>query len=265
MNGRISRYGAPGIVALLVAALAFPGALGAEPQEDLATATVYSGGVDFLPNVDYSRAVLTVSGNGSSFSRVAYPGERLSIGMFDPEGQPLADGVYRWQLELRPSAEAAWELKKAASRNGGEAPAAWQPQTGAFAIRNGLIADPELTEPGASRRNDSAGAGLSAAFGPSTARAAATDSDDAVGSQTGVEAQARSAAGDVRRAASALGLESQPSRGAERSDATAYALGQSLETPTNDEPAAHAAAAASARRSASADGANGRPRSADDQ
>ena len=52
-------------LALLLAVAAMPAALAAER----AAVTVYSGGVDFLPNVDWASARLVVSGNGITFAR----------------------------------------------------------------------------------------------------------------------------------------------------------------------------------------------------
>lgn len=261
VNGKLSRHGALGVAALLVAALVLPGALAAETPAQRAVATVYSGGVDFLPNVDFSRAVVTVSGNGISFSRAFYPGERLSIGMFDPEGQPLADGVYSWQLELQPTAEAAWDLKVSASENGGVAPGAWTPQSGSFAIRDGLVADPDLIEPGAWRTND----GLPNIVDGAAAPVSREDTDEAVGWREGAEQSARNAAQAAQAPAPAAGLM-QPGRedDMERSDAAAMARGASLETLIREaNQAARPAAAPPAQRAASPDGAHGRPRSED--
>ncbi len=235
-------------LATLLAAAALPSGLVAQGP-DLASVAVYSGGVDFLPNVDYRGAVLTVSGNGQTYRYELDSRQAPSIGVFTPGGRLLADGTYRWELELRPSEATARELRA-------EGAEPWRVQSGAFTIRAGIIADPaavELREP--PRRGT--GQGLTFTSGlQGTRRAATEDIDAAVGSRAGVEARVNADAARAQAPASGAFQQADPG-GGDDSDATTTALGRSLE-PSNQLPAPSRRAIAPRPRS---DGSNGRPRS----
>jgi hypothetical protein len=173
-----------------LAAIALPAEAAAQPDPaPLAAPTVYAGGVDFLPNVSYSSAKITVSGPEMEYERTFAAGEPLSIDLFDPEGQLLADGTYSWRLALTPAEREARELRRAVRQDGGVAPDPWLPVTGTFAIRNGLIVDPSLVE---ARPARPAVAGDTAALPMELATASSTttlaeDSDEAVTAGRSVE------------------------------------------------------------------------------
>lgn len=238
MKGTHVRGGALPLAALLVAgsaSIALPAPIEAQRPArgggtEVASASVYAGGVDFMPEVRYRQAIITVSGNGTSFRQVIKAGGDLSIGVFDPAGQLLPDGVYKWALELVPDAKAAEKLRAAAALNGGIAPEAWRPHTGTFAIHNGLVVAPDLVEPRPAPRPEApVGAALPNAFGaPSAAWAAPADDDSAVGSRKGVEASMRAALQSQPQAAAA-GKAPLDGAGLERSDAAAQAMGRPLE------------------------------------
>ena len=254
MNRDPLRRGVPVLAALAagLALLAFPGAAAAERPTDgeaLATVTVYANGVDFLPRVATAGASLTVAGNGIELSRSFAAGEPLTIGMFDAEGQLLADGTYSWELELLPDGEAARALRQAAERNGGEAPNAWRPLTGSFTIRDGLMADPGQLEPATAPARALGGEVPTHLGGAPAETAIVDDSDAAVGRRRGVERRARAAAAKATPPA----LD-RPAT--ERSDATALALGGTLE-----ERPAPAAEAPARPQPTPNDGADGRGRS----
>ena len=252
MNMRLLRHGALPLAVVLVAGLvsiALPTALEARGGAGVATAVVHAGGVDLLPSVRYGRAIVTVSGNGAVFRQVHRAGKALRIGVFDSRGQLLADGVYKWELQLVPDARSARRLRRQVQENGGGA--AWRSLTGTFAVRNGLIADRARAEARPPARAPSAfrGAFPSTVGGASRARASAGDDDGAVGSRRGVEESVRAATG----APAAAGVSR---RGLERADSAALATRQSME---RQQPVATRAQAA--RRSAFDNNANGRPRS----
>lgn len=210
----------------------------------LATATVYAGGVDFLPGVDHAGATATVSGRTLTFQRSFAAGERLSIGLFDPDGQLLPDGTYTWRLQLVPGRAAARDLRRAARRNGGTAPDAWQALSGAFTIRDGRMADPGLRESRPARR-DAAGlrAALPADLTAANRGARVADDDDAA-----------VAAGHAPRANAVADATQAPSGRtiAERTDAAALAAGPApARRAVTDEPS-------TVRRSWPTDGKNGR-------
>lgn len=256
---------------LVVGVLAAPAVLSAAGPA-VAGTTVYSGGVDFLPNVQFRRATVTVSGNGKTFNQQFEAGDSLSIGVFDSSGQLLPDGVYKWQLDLIPDAATARELRIAASLNGGRAPNAWQPLSGTFAIVGGSMAIPEQGEAGSALvRASGSTAGLQPGSGLSLrgfARAVASEDDDAaVGSRADVESEMRAAAARAESypGAQAFGLV-QPGRTMpERTDAGALATGGSLESAfVPRSPGNVFGAAKPAPRSIDPDGKNGRPRSRDE-
>lgn len=214
-----------------VAALAPPATLEAQSPArgdgtQVASAAVWAGGVDLTPEVRYREAVVTVSGNGRVFRQAVKAGGDLSIGVFDPEGQLLPDGVYKWELELVPDTRTAAKLRAAAASNGGVAPNAWRRESGTFAIYNGLVVAPDLVE-AVQGRPAAAGAVLPAAVGAASAdRRASGDDDAAVGSRKGVEASTRAARESQPQLAAAAPLEGEA---LERSDVAARALGVSLE------------------------------------
>ena len=238
------------LAALLVLA-GLPAVAGAQPGDTVrARAAVYSNGVDFAPEVAFERAVVTVSGNGRSFRYEVEANGRLSIGLFDPEGQLLPDGSYTWELQLMPTEAAAARLRA------GEADA-WAAQSGTFTIQGSAIADPSLTEANLYRVDDSRPA-TRGAFGAD--RGDGPDSDAAVGSRAGVEARVNAAARTAPARATA-GALLQPNRGGgDDSDTVTSALGRSLEpgAATNNQLSAQSRGVAPRPRS---DGSNGRPRS----
>ncbi len=262
------RRGALPMAVLVIAGLASialpTGAAAAAPAELAATA-VYSGGVDFRPNVDFGGATLTVSGNGRVFQQAFAAGDNISIGMFDPEGQPLADGVYSWQLDLLPDAATARELRRAASLTGGKPDGAWQALTGSFAIRGGVIADQRSAE-AQQRTGSRPQSGLRSALTPSSlgsSRGAAEDDDTAVGSRSGAEEQINAAAARLRAPIAAGGALLQADRAAsEDTDATSVAFGQALEPAAAlDENQLSAQSRRAPTPRPRSDGSNGRPRS----
>ena len=117
-------------------------------------------------------------------------GESPWIELFDSAGSPLPDGSYRWQLQLRPDAETANQLRQEATRNDGEAPGRWRPQSGHFRVLNGSLIDPEETELGASTERaevrDTFIGGKRAGFGSRSE----SDSDEADRPEAEVQAEA---------------------------------------------------------------------------
>lgn len=252
------------VIALLAVVVGLPALAGAEGHGARARVATHTGGVDFLPDVAYQKAVLTVSGNGQTHRYEFAPGEAMTAGVFDPEGNLLADGVYTWELRFTPDEATAARLRAQAEANGGEAPDAWTAQSGSFAIRGGLVADPDAAEEQALRKAAEARAPQAAtgAANPLAAdRPAAQDDDAAVGSRTDVEARLQAAAARQTPSAGSAGL-TQPDRPAgDDSDAAAAALGRSLEPATthNDQLSAQRRGTYAPRPRS--DGSNGRPRS----
>lgn len=236
---------------------------------EVASAAVFAGGVDLAPAVRYREAVVTVSGNGVTFRQVFKPGERLSIGVFDPEGYVLADGVYSWELQLVPDARTAEKLRASAARNGGIAPEAWRPATGTFAIAGGAVLAPDLAEPRPARRAAAPGAAMPAAdfIAASGAREAAGDDDAAVGRSKNLEAGLKAALRRQPQApAAAGGPPAARQELLERSDAAAQAMGRSLERRPAPQLAPEAAQAAPRSIFDNAEnGFNGRPTSEDNR
>ncbi len=245
------------VVALLVV-VGLPTSAGAQRVDaERVRAAVYTGGVDLIPEVAYQRAILTVSGNGNSYRYELAAGEPLSIGLFDPAGQLLADGAYTWELQLVPTKQTADALRAEAAENDGRAFRPWSAQSGSFTIRGSAIADPAVTEEQALRRvADSAAARPGIAVASQLATA---DGDAAVGSRIGVEAQVNATAARRAPAASRGVLLLAANRAADDVDATSAALGRSLEPAASaNQPSQSGGALAPRPRS---DGSNGRPRS----
>ena len=207
------------LAAMALAVISLPAAA----TGPLADAAVYAGGVDFLPMVAHRGGTITVTGPTMTYQRSFGAGERPSIDLFDPEGQLLPDGIYTYRLQLTPSRLDAGELRRVARQDGGVDPDAWPAVSGSFAIRGGLVADPDLAEARPARR-ESPRAALPADLG-AVARAdrAADDSDQAVAAgrapvagpaatvaPAGRTIPARSDAGATTRAPAARALNEDP-------------------------------------------------------
>jgi hypothetical protein len=119
---------------LLAMTVAWPSVLSAadaeaqKPQAILAYSEVDPGRVNWLPQIDYERLALTVSGPGDRFIRREFEaGKPVFLSLFDSEGNRLPDGSYVWELRA---------VAKKAGQTGG------QPQrppvlSGYFAIQDG--------------------------------------------------------------------------------------------------------------------------------
>lgn len=101
------KVGLSWLVLAMIIALPFPvpvpGAA-VEPQgPETAMARVEAGParVEWLPQVDYERLVLTVSGPGDRFIRREFEtGKPVSLSLFDSAGNRLPDGNYVWELRV---------------------------------------------------------------------------------------------------------------------------------------------------------------------
>ena len=130
---------------------------------DVASASITPSGLSVSPNVENNGGVLTISGNDITIRRTFGPGERPSFGPRDEDGNPLPDGIYKWQLQLNATrvtavddgtngrSEEAVKLSQRATRGrvgiGGSGRRFQLPtQSGAFTVRFGGILDPNVTE-----------------------------------------------------------------------------------------------------------------------
>jgi hypothetical protein len=269
-------HGSALAVILVAGVLAVVGpAVAREPAGDLATVTVSSTGVDFRPEVEYNRAILTVSGGGQVFRYEFSPGEEPFLDIFRPTGEPLADGVYNWELDLLPASEARATLMIAATKNDGEASDAREAQTGAFAVVDGYIADPELEEASGRRYADSAGFGNPGSEALTLGNRSPSDLSSETDSDSGMcdriaASRSGSCEADVMDALASLGdpaadpftsgLGKRAGNGDSDSEVAAGGAGEirsqtSVETSEATPP----------RKTYDPEGANGRPRSEEDQ
>jgi len=149
-------------IAVAVALLA---PLPASPAE-VATASITPSGLSVTPNVENNGGTLSISGNDIHIRREFGPGERPSFEPRDNEGNPLPDGVYKWELSLNATRitavddgtngrdEQAVEASRRATRGrvgvaGNGRLFRLPTQSGAFTVRFGGIVDPNETETGA--------------------------------------------------------------------------------------------------------------------
>jgi hypothetical protein len=139
--------------------------LPASPAE-VATASITPSGLSVSPNVQNNGGTLTISGNDIHVKRQFGPGERPSFEPRGEDGQPLPDGIYKWELSLNATRitavddgtsgrdERSVELSRRATRgrvgiaSGGRS-FRLPTQSGAFTVRFGGIMDPNVTETGA--------------------------------------------------------------------------------------------------------------------
>ena len=131
------------LLAVAAAALLVPCVALAAPQATLAEARIGGASIEFAPQVDFSRAVLTVSTPGGQVLRFEGVGTVPSFGLFDAKGQPHADGAYQWELRLSPrmTPELRKELRAARAR-GEEGSIGDRVVSGSFAIAGGAFVDP---------------------------------------------------------------------------------------------------------------------------
>ena len=119
----------------------------AAPQATVAEARVGGASVDFAPQVDFGRAVLTVSTPTGQVLRFEGVGTVPSFGLYDAKGQARPDGLYQWELRLSPrmSPELRKELRAARTR-GEEGNLGDRVVSGAFTIAGGSFVDPGARE-----------------------------------------------------------------------------------------------------------------------
>lgn len=255
----LPRGGLVPIAALLLIA-SLPAVAGAESDFAQARVATHTGGVDFLPDVAYQKAVLTVSGNGETYRYEFAPGEAMTAGVFDPAGDLLADGVYTWELRFVPDEATAATLRAQAQANDGRAPEAWTALNGSFGLRGGLVADPTLAEEQPLRRAADTAAARAGTGAPSSLggdRSGGPDEDATIGFSADAQARLRAAA-RLEPVAAGAGLTSDRPAG---EDSDAAAIGRSLEpaaAPDDQFSAQTREAFAPRPRS---DGSDGRPRS----
>ena len=131
------------LLAVAAAALLVPCVAVAAPQATLAEARIGGASIEFAPQVDFSRAVLTVATPGGRVLRFEGAGTVPSFGLYDAKGQPHPDGAYRWELRLSPrmTPELRKELRAARAR-GEEGSVGERVVSGAFTIAGGAFVDP---------------------------------------------------------------------------------------------------------------------------
>ena len=114
------------VIAAWTLALSGAGAESQKPKTPIAHLEVAPGHVDWLPQVEYERLILTVTGPGGlSVRQDLKPGQTLSLSLLDAEGGRLPDGSY------------AYELRSVPYTDRGEALA----QSGFLVVRDGSFVD----------------------------------------------------------------------------------------------------------------------------
>ncbi len=144
-------------VLCLVATLAFLGspamAAPAENEGPVASASVTSSEITWLPKVNYASIVLTVSIPGGEVLRREFPvGAKISFNIIDSQGQRHTDGSYTYELRVTPNVSPGIKSALSAARENGNGEAVSRElsakgfipkeplvQSGAFSIINGAI------------------------------------------------------------------------------------------------------------------------------
>ena len=137
----------------------------AAPSNVLAEVDVNSTGLIFYPIVEHAGGTLTVSLPDRCLVNVRIePGDNPIFKIFDPDGQPYGDGVYRWELRLTPRIDEGVKDALADARGTkneekvfkgfvkeGLLPLDVEVQVGAFNVIDSRIVDPGEQEPGPKR------------------------------------------------------------------------------------------------------------------
>ena len=77
--------------------------------------------IDWLPQGDYERMVLTIAGPGDLFMRREFEaGKAPSLSLFDSEGDRLPDGSYAWELRAIPRIDESTRGELPGTREAGE-------------------------------------------------------------------------------------------------------------------------------------------------
>jgi hypothetical protein len=142
------------ILAAVAALLLLPLAANAQ----VADVQVGPAAAQFQPQVTHNGGVLTIRTPGGDVLRHEFAaGENPVLNLFDDNGSPLADGIYKWEMVLAPVLDAGAKAAMEAARNAGEElPGRSLVASGSFAIAGGQFASPDLIEAPAVR-NDVAG------------------------------------------------------------------------------------------------------------
>jgi hypothetical protein len=141
-----------GMLAVLATALAWPA-----HAADLAAVALDPMQVQWAPQVDYERLVLTVSKpDGAVVRRELAAGETP---VFDVAKEGAGDGSYRWELRVAPRIDPAVRKELAAAREkgneaavarrlraAGKLPAGSMVQSGSFRVVDGSVVRPDLRE-----------------------------------------------------------------------------------------------------------------------
>jgi hypothetical protein len=125
-------------LALLLAmpAVAADGAVGVE---------IGSASVNFHP-ATAGRFTLTVTGPGDFVHSADFAGESPSFGVFDTDGQALADGTYKWSLVRNIAAPKASRRDELRGLGGENKARAGGRQSGVFTVLGGVFANPNEEE-----------------------------------------------------------------------------------------------------------------------
>lgn len=110
-----------------------------EPKTPIARIEVQPARIDWLPQGNYERLTLTVTGPGDLYVHQEFrPGETPYLSLFDSKGTRLPDGSYAYELRVEPQLERG-------AREGGEFPKLALVQSGYLEIQGGNFVDADST------------------------------------------------------------------------------------------------------------------------
>jgi hypothetical protein len=123
------------------------------PTDPIASVHAGPSRVEWLPQTDYERLTLTVTGPGDfAIQREFVAGKALSLDLFDEHDERLPEGSYAWELRTQPRLDAATREALAKARKAGDEvtveklrmavrlPGRALVQTGYFTVENGSFA-----------------------------------------------------------------------------------------------------------------------------
>ncbi len=125
-------------------------------RSPVATLNPTAAGIDWQPQVDHEGLVLTVTGpEGFHLRQEFAPAASPFLGLYDQAGNPLPDGVYKYELTATPRLAGALKQAMAAARELGDTDleaklAARLPrglsQSGVFRVAGGALVTPDQAE-----------------------------------------------------------------------------------------------------------------------
>jgi hypothetical protein len=141
------------IMGLALCSLAVMPAVAATPEAPFATMGSAGSSLYWTTEASSGELVLSVNGPGFEMRQVSAPGESPSVTLTRGDGDPLLDGLYKWEIRESFPGVNDGVYDPANGRDGAGSPSTRGPvairgrvDSGVFTIRNGFVVDGTASE-----------------------------------------------------------------------------------------------------------------------